>query len=215
MIVDPWVLLAFLPAALALNLTPGADMMFCLGQGLRAGPRAAVAASGGISLGVFVHAGLAGAGLSALIAAVPGALDVIRWVGVAYLMVLAVQALRAGPVGMDAARQVRPRAAVRAFGRAFGQGLAVNLTNPKVILFVLAFVPQFVDPARGAVLGQFAVYGAVLSLGGFIINGAVGVFAAGAAGRLTGNPAFARALGWISAGIFTGLALRLALMEKG
>ena len=210
MIVDPWVLLAFLPAALALNLTPGADMMFCLGQGLRAGPRAAVAASGGISLGVFVHAGLAGAGLSALIAAMPGALDVIRWVGVAYLMVLAVQAVRAGPLGMEAARQVRPRAAVRAFG----QGFVVNLTNPKVILFVLAFVPQFVDPSR-AVLAQFLVYGAVLSLGGFIINGAVGVFAAGAAGRLTGNAAFARALGWISAGIFTGLALRLALMQKG
>jgi len=211
MIVDPWVLLAFVPAALALNLTPGADMMFCLGQGLRAGPREAMAASAGISLGVFVHAGLAGIGLSALIAAMPGALDVIRWVGVAYLMVLAVQALRAGPIGAGMARQVRPHAA----WRAFGQGLAVNLTNPKEILFVLAFVPQFVDPTRGAVLGQFVVYGAVMSLGGFIINGAVGVFAAGAAGRLTGNPAVARALGWISAGIFMGLALRLALMQKG
>ena len=207
MIVDPWVLLAFVPAALALNLTPGADMMFCLGQGLRAGPRPAVAASAGISAGVFVHAGVAGIGLSAVIAAMPGALDVIRWVGVGYLLVLAVQALRAGPIGAGMARQVRPRAA----WRAFGQGLAVNLTNPKVILFVLAFVPQFVDPARG----QFVVYGAVMALGGFVINGAVGVFAAGAAGRLTGNPAVARALGWISAGIFTGLALRLALMQKG
>lgn len=211
MIVDPWVLLAFLPAALALNLTPGADMMFCLGQGLRAGPRAAVAASGGIALGGIVHAVIAGLGLSALIAAMPGALDVIRWVGVAYLMTLAVQALRAGPVGLDAARQVRPRAA----WRAFGQGLIVNLTNPKVILFVLAFVPQFVDPARGAVLAQFMIYGAVLSVGGFIVNGAVGVFAAGAAGRLAGNLGLARVLGWISAGIFTGLALRLALMQKG
>ena len=211
MIVDPWVLLAFLPAALALNLTPGADMMFCLGQGLRAGPRAAVAASAGIALGGMIHAAIAGLGLSALIAAVPGALEVIRWVGVAYLMLLAVQALRAGPVLRDAVRQVRPRAA----WRAFGQGLVVNLTNPKVILFVLAFVPQFVDPARGAVLGQFMIYGAVLSLGGFVVNGAVGVFAAGAAGRLAGNLRIARVLGWISAGIFTGLALRLAMTQKG
>lgn len=211
MIVDPWVLLAFLPAALALNLTPGADMMFCLGQGLRAGPRAAVAASAGIALGGMIHAAIAGLGLSALIAAVPGALEVIRWVGVAYLMLLAVQALRAGPVVRDAVRQVRPRAA----WRAFGQGLVVNLTNPKVILFVLAFVPQFVDPARGAVLGQFMLYGAVLSLGGFVVNGAVGVFAAGAAGRLAGNLRIARVLGWISAGIFTGLALRLAMTQKG
>ena len=211
MIVDPWVLLAFLPAALALNLTPGADMMFCLGQGLRAGPRAAVAASAGIALGGMIHAAIAGLGLSALIAAAPGALEVIRWVGVAYLMLLAVQALRAGPVVRDAVRQVRPRAA----WRAFGQGLVVNLTNPKVILFVLAFVPQFVDPARGAVPGQFMLYGAVLSLGGFVVNGAVGVFAAGAAGRLAGNLRIARVLGWISAGIFTGLALRLAMTQKG
>lgn len=215
MIVDPWVLLAFLPAALALNLTPGADMMFCLGQGLKAGSRPAVAASGGIALGVFLHAWLAGIGLSALIAAMPGALDVIRWVGVAYLVLLAVQALRTAPMTTAMARQAQPRAAERASWRAFGQGLGVNLTNPKVILFVLAFVPQFVDPSRGAVMGQFLIFGAVMALGGFIVNGAVGVFAAGAAGRLAGNARFARMLGWISAGIYTGLALRLALMQKG
>ncbi len=211
MIVDPVILLAFLPAALALNLTPGADMMFCLGQGLRAGPRVAVAASAGIALGGVFHAAIAGLGLSALIAAVPGALDVIRWIGVAYLLYLAVQALRSTPVSTAMARQVRPRAA----HRAFLQGLVVNLTNPKVILFVLAFVPQFVDPARGAVLGQFLIYGVVLSLGGFAVNGAVGVFAAGAAGRMADNLHLARLLGWISAGIFTALALRLALMQKG
>jgi len=211
LIVDPVILLAFLPAALALNLTPGADMMFCLGQGLRAGPRVAVAASAGIALGGVFHAAIAGLGLSALIAAVPGALDVIRWIGVAYLLYLAVQALRSTPVSTAMARQVRPRAA----HRAFLQGLVVNLTNPKVILFVLAFVPQFVDPARGAVLGQFLIYGVVLSLGGFAVNGAVGVFAAGAAGRMADNLHLARLLGWISAGIFTALALRLALMQKG
>ncbi|MGR3475573.1 MAG: LysE family translocator, partial [Sulfitobacter sp.] len=92
--VDALTLLAFVPAALALNLTPGADMMFCLGQGLRSGPRAALAASAGISAGALVHVTLAGLGLGALVAALPWALDLIRWLGVAYLLWLAVQTLR-------------------------------------------------------------------------------------------------------------------------
>jgi len=207
MSVDPIVLLAFVPAALALNLTPGADMMFCLGQGLRSGARPAVAASAGISVGAFVHAALAGLGLSALIAALPWAFDVIRWIGVAYLLFLAWQSLRQGLLDATAA----PAPALRAFK----EGLLVNLTNPKVILFVLAFVPQFVDPARGAVLMQFLIFGAVLALGGFIVNGLVGVFAGGIGRRLTQSPGFARWLGRVSAGIFAGLALRLALLERG
>jgi len=207
MIVDPLVLLAFIPAALALNLTPGADMMFCLGQGLRSGSRPALAASAGISVGAFFHAGLAGLGLSALIAAMPGAFDVIRWAGVAYLLFLAWQSLRQGALSSSAA-------AAPAL-RAFREGLLVNLTNPKVILFVLAFVPQFVDPARGAVLLQFLIFGAVLALGGFVINGLVGVFAGGIGRKLTGSPVFARWLGRVSAGIFAGLAVRLALLERG
>lgn len=207
MIVDPLVLLAFIPAALALNLTPGADMMFCLGQGLRSGARPAVAASAGISVGAFFHAGLAGLGLSALIAAMPGAFDVIRWAGVAYLLFLAWQSLRQGALSSSAT-------AAPAL-RAFREGLLVNLTNPKVILFVLAFVPQFVDPARGAVLLQFLIFGTVLALGGFVINGLVGVFAGGIGRKLTGSPVFARWLGRVSAGIFAGLAVRLALLERG
>ena len=175
--VDALTLLAFVPAALALNLTPGADMMFCLGQGLRSGPRAALAASAGISAGALVHVTLAGLGLGALVAALPWALDLIRWLGVAY----------------------------------FNTGFIVNLTNPKVILFVLAFLPQFVVPEAGPVLAQFLTFGAVLALGGFVINGAVGVFAAGIGRRLAGG---GRVLGWISSGIFVALAARLAMMER-
>ena len=93
--VDALTLAAFIPAALALNLTPGADMMFCLGQGLRSGPRAAVAASAGISLGSFVHVTLAALGLGAVIAAVPWSFDLIRWIGVVYLLFLAWRALQA------------------------------------------------------------------------------------------------------------------------
>jgi len=201
--VDPVMLLAFVPAGLALNLTPGADMMFCLGQGLRSGPRAALAASAGISLGAFVHAAVAGLGLGALVATVPFAFEVIRWVGVAYLLWLAVQALRhAGAKGDVPAITAR---------RAFRAGLLVNLSNPKVILFVLAFVPQFVVPGAGSVLGQFLIFGAILSLGGFIVNGAVGVFAGGAGRRLARG---SRVLDWVSASVFTALAARLAILER-
>jgi threonine/homoserine/homoserine lactone efflux protein len=206
MIVDPVVMLAFIPAALALNLTPGADMMFCLGQGLRGGPRAALAADAGIAVGGMVHVLVAGLGLGALVARAPWLFEVIRWVGVAYLLWLAVQALRAGPVG-----------AVKVAGsssRAFRDGLLVNLTNPKVILFVLAFVPQFVDAAR-PVLPQFLVFGAILSLGGLGVNGLVGVGAGGIGQRMARSPGFARWLGRVSAGVFAALAVRLAVMQRG
>ncbi|WP_158969269.1 LysE family translocator [Chachezhania sediminis] len=201
--VEPLTLLAFVPAALALNLTPGADMMFCMGQGLQHGRRAAWAASAGISAGSSIHVTLAGLGLGAVVAAQPWLFDVIRWAGVAYLLWLAAQSLRAGPV----------RPTTRGGDHAFRDGLVVNLTNPKVILFVLAFIPQFVSPDH-PVLPQFLVYGAVLGLGGFIVNGLVGVFAGSIGRRLAGNEGVSRWLGRISAGIFGALALRLALMER-
>ncbi|WP_022704932.1 LysE family translocator [Pseudorhodobacter ferrugineus] len=205
--VDALTLLTFVPAALALNLTPGADMMFSLGQGLRSGPRAAVAAAAGITAGGMVHVTLAGLGLGALVAAHPGLFDLIRWVGVAYLLWLAVQSLRHSALARSTAPALAPLAAFR-------DGALVNLTNPKVILFVLAFIPQFVDPARGAVLVQFLIFGAVLGMGGMIVNSAVGIFAAGLGRHLATSPQLSRNLGRISAGIFAALALRLALLQK-
>ena len=204
--IDPVVLLAFVPAALALNLTPGADMMFCFGQGLRSGARSAVAASAGISTGAMIHVALAGLGLGALVAAYPLAFDLIRWVGVAYLLYLAWGAFRHQHLPSDT--QGAPAA------RAFRSGLYVNLTNPKVILFVLAFIPQFVDPLAGSVLVQFLIFGAIISIGGFVINAGVGLFAGGAGRVLTGSPRAARVLGWVSGSIFAGLALRLAVLER-
>jgi threonine/homoserine/homoserine lactone efflux protein len=202
--IDPWVFIAFVPAALALNLTPGPDMAFCLGQGLRSGPRAAVAASAGVALGGMIHTALAGLGLGAVVAALPGAFDVIRWIGVVYLVYLAWGAFRS-PAGTRAIGHAM------SVWRAFGSGLAVNLANPKVILFVLAFVPQFVVPQAGPVLMQFLVFGAMMGLGGLVINGAVGVFASTLGRRLAGG---GRVLGWISGGIFIALAARLAVLEQ-
>jgi threonine/homoserine/homoserine lactone efflux protein len=204
--VDTLTLLAFIPAGLALNLTPGADMMFCLGQGLRGGWRAAMAANVGIAVGGMVHVTLAALGLGALVAAHPAAFEAIRWLGVAYLLWLAVSALRSPlPTGAE----VRPQPVLRVFG----QALMVNLLNPKVILFILAFLPQFVDPAR-PILPQFLTLGVVFSLGGLVVNGVVGLFAGSIGQRLARSAAFARWLGRISAGIFGALALRLALLQR-
>lgn len=208
--IDPIVLLTFVPAALALNLTPGADMMFCLGQGMRSGARPAVAASAGISVGSLVHVVLAGLGLSAVVQTVPWLFDVIRWVGVGYLLYLASGAFRGafGGAAVTAANGLG-----MASLRAFRAGLFVNLTNPKVILFVLAFIPQFVDPSR-PVLAQFLVFGSVLGLGGFVINALVGIFAGGASRALAGSAAAQKWLGRVTGGIFVALAARLAMIER-
>lgn len=205
--VDPLTLLAFVPAGLALNLTPGADMMFCLGQGLKSGRGAAMAANFGIALGGMVHVTLAALGLGALVAAHPAAFEVIRWLGVGYLLWLALGALRASPFATDARVEKVP-----AF-RVFLQALLVNLLNPKVILFILAFLPQFVDPSR-AILPQFLTLGVVFSLGGLVVNGAVGLFAGSIGQRVAKSANLSRWLSRISATIFGALALRLALMPR-
>ena len=191
--VAPLTLLSFIPAAVALNLTPGADMMFCLGQGLRGGPQAGMAAHFGIACGGAVQIMLAGLRLGALVAAQPWAFDAIRWLGVCYLLVLAGQAVRGGAVTARA-MQVLP------VGRVFRQGLVVNLFNPKVILFILAFLPQFLT------------LGAVFCAGGLVVNGLIGVMAGGIGARLA---RLSRWLAWLSAMVFAGLALRLAVMQRG
>jgi threonine/homoserine/homoserine lactone efflux protein len=205
--VDPLTLLAFIPAGLALNLTPGADMMFCLGQGLKSGRRAAMAANFGIAVGGMVHTLLAALGLGALVAAHPAAFEAIRWLGVGYLLWLAVAALRDGP------GTFKPDARTFPAGKIFLQALMVNLMNPKVILFILAFLPQFVDPSR-PILAQFMTLGAVFCLGGLIVNGAVGLFAGSIGQRVARSAGLAKWLSRISATIFGALALRLALMPR-
>lgn len=209
MIVDPLTLAAFVPAALALNVTPGADMMFCLAQGIRGGPRVAAAASAGISAGAMVNVLLAGIGLGALVAAHPNLFEVIRWAGVAYLVVLGWRALRT-PLGQTDAPVLR-QATVR---RAFREAVVVNITNPKVILFILAFLPQFVDPARGGVLWQFLILGGVFGITGFCVNASVGIFAGGIGRVLTGSPRIERAVRALSATVFGLLALKLALEAR-
>ncbi|WP_323769442.1 LysE family translocator [Antarctobacter sp.] len=202
MIVDPILLLAFIPAGLALNVTPGPDMMFCLAQGLRGGPRCGWAASAGVAMGGMVHVLLAGLGLGALVSALPGAFDVIRWGGAAYLAWIAWRTLRTPIAGSDAPVMVPSKAA--------RQGFVVNITNPKFIFFVLAFVPQFID-ASLPVLPQFLAYGALMATGGLLVNGLVGQFSGRLRRKLEGGSKTERALRYGCATLFGGLAVRLAI----
>ncbi len=201
MAMDPLTIAAFMGAAFLLYLTPGADMMFTLASGMSGGPKAGLAAAAGISLGVLVHVSLAAAGLAALILAYPAAYDAIRYVGAAYLAFLAWQNWRAG----NHLTQPKGRATV---WRAFRRGFLTNLLNPKVALFVLAFLPQFTDPAVGPVWQQILWLGLFLGIGGILSDGAYGVFAGVMAARLRRSSGVMHK---ISAIVFGGLAARLVL----
>lgn len=192
-------LLAFALAGLALNLTPGADVMFATASGLRGGPRAGMAAGLGVGLGGALHVTLAALGLSAVIAAHPGALAAIRWGGAVYLLWLAVAAWRAGPAGADRNGAVAPLAALR-------RGFLANALNPKVILFILAFLPQFTDPAHGPVWQQIVLLGALFTLTGTLVTMGYGALAGGLGQSLGGSLG---ALNKLAAVIFAGLAARL------
>ncbi len=199
----------FIPTALALNMTPGNDMLFCLGQGIKSGPRAGNAASLGIATGAMIHTLLAGLGLAALVAAHPVALEVLRWLGIAYLVWLAIGAFRSQGQDLTPAETKRSSAF-----SAWRDGIVVNLLNPKIIVFVLAFIPQFVDASRGSILVQFLIFGLILNVGGTIINCLVGSFA-GKLGQLFARSArIARGFQIFTGCVFLGLAAKLAFDKR-
>ncbi|WP_430473534.1 LysE family translocator [Thalassospira lucentensis] len=199
----------FIPTALALNMTPGNDMLFCLGQGIKSGPKAGNAASFGIATGAMIHTLLAGLGLAALMAAHPVALEVLRWAGIAYLVWLAIGAFRAGTQTLEPAKTKRSSAF-----SAWRDGIVVNLLNPKIIVFVLAFIPQFVDASRGSVLGQFLIFGLILNIGGTIINCLVGGFAGKLGAVLSRSAKIARGFQIFTGCVFLGLAAKLAFDNR-
>ncbi|PKR58721.1 LysE family translocator [Thalassospira lohafexi] len=200
----------FIPTALALNMTPGNDMLFCLGQGIKSGPVAGNAASLGIATGAMIHTLLAGLGLAALVAAHPVALEVLRWLGIAYLVWLAINAFRSGDQNLAPAKTTQSSAF-----RAWRDGIVVNLLNPKIIVFVLAFIPQFVDASRGSVLVQFLIFGLILNIGGTIINCLVGGFAGKLGVTLSRSKRVARGFQIFTGCVFLGLAAKLAFDRRG
>ena len=196
---DPTLLLAFIGAGLLLNLTPGADFVFISASGISGGPRVGMAAAVGVNLGILVHIAMASAGLSALLIAFPLAYDVIRYVGAAYLIYLAVQAWRStGEIGQGKAAP--------SLWVAVRRGFITNLLNPKTALFIFAFIPQFTDPAIGPIWMQILFLGGIIAWVGIAFALSLGALAGIFTNVLKSR---ARFLNRLSAVMFAGLAARL------
>ncbi|MBI2256999.1 MAG: LysE family translocator [Proteobacteria bacterium] len=201
----------FFLAALALNLTPGADMTYVIARTATQGRAAGVAASFGIAGGSFVHTALAAFGVSAILAHSEAAFVTVKAVGAAYLLFLAWKALKTGAARATSSQALPPIP----LERIFAEGVLTNVLNPKVALFILAFLPQFVDPnAAGPVWLQILFLGTLFNISGTTVNCVVALSTAAAAGLVRGSASLGRWLNRLSALVFVGLAIRLALAER-
>ena len=194
----------FLAAGLALNLTPGPDMLYVAARAASEGRGAGIASALGIGAGTFVHIALVAGGLAALLAAVPVAYTAIRLLGAAYLVYLGVRALLRPSALAERALAPASRWAV------FRQGVITNVLNPKVALFFLAFLPQFVDPGRGNAALQVLALGLLFDISGTIVNLGVALGASGAAGWLRRSARVGQGLERATGILFIALGLRLA-----
>jgi threonine/homoserine/homoserine lactone efflux protein len=194
----------FATAALLVNLTPGPDLLFVAGSSLAHGRRAGVMAALGVGAGCLLHTALAAVGVAALIAASPAAFRALQWLGAAYLVWMGLRMLfaRSGPAAAAAAR-VDP-------GRVFWQGAVTNALNPKVAMFFLAFLPQFISAeAPHSTLG-FVVLGTLFNLGGTAVNVAIALAAGSVQAAAGGGAALGRWLPRAAGAVFVALGVRLA-----
>jgi threonine/homoserine/homoserine lactone efflux protein len=211
----PWLgqLPLFMLATLVLNATPGVDLLLTVSRTLQSGVRAGTLAALGISAGCVLHALAAAFGLAALLAMSATAFALVKWAGAAYLAWLGIGLLRAAwraPASAAAATTPAPIQAMPvSMAAEFRRGLLTNLLNPKVALFFLAFLPQFIPALTPHKTAAFLALGAIFVAQGTLFLLAVVVLSA----RLARRPAVARGARWLQALgglLFLGLALRLA-----
>ena len=211
----------FLIAALLLNISPGPDLAYITAQTAIHGRKIGVFSSLGVCSGAFVHVVAAALGLSAILATSALAFSVVKWVGVAYLVWLGIGALRnsfakRGPNDTASEISAAKRSRVRAMTafQAWRQGAMIDVLNPKVAIFFMAFLPQFVDPVVGDGAVQFLVLGTLVNVIGFCVETVVVLTIGFAATRLRGNGSLGIWLQRSLGGIFIALGVRLALSER-
>ena len=206
---DAVTLLVFGLAALALIVVPGPAVLYIVSQSIDRGRLAGFVAALGIAAGALVHVAAAAIGLSSILVSSAAAFDAVKYAGAAYLICMGLWTIvrrrdeeRAGP---SSERRLRRR---------FGQGVIVNVLNPKTALFFFAFLPQFIDPERGTAALQIAVLG-LLFVAIAVVSDSVWALAAGTASeRLRGNRRFLSVQRYVSGSVFVGLGALTAAAKR-
>lgn len=203
---------SFLSAALILNLSPGPDFAFIFGQTLRGGKRAGFAAMFGIWTGAMVHVGLAAVGLSAILATSAVAFSIVKYIGAAYLVWLGLSALRAKqPSFLDPSV---PSSDSSSLWPIFRQGVLNDILNPKVALFFLAFLPQFIVEGQGPVPAQFLLHGVMIIVTAAVVEPPLILLGDRLANRLRRSARIALWMERTVGAILVALGIRLALQPR-
>jgi threonine/homoserine/homoserine lactone efflux protein len=205
---DLHLVLAFVAATALLSLIPGPDLLFIVANGVAGGRRVGIVAALGMSTGLAVHTVAAAFGLGLLIQSAPQALRIVRIAGAVVLLYLAVTTWRSSRRAGEVAAVRLPRRSLR---RTYLMATLTNLANPKVILFYLAFVPQFVTLGAGAapVAVQMLALGLIFITVGLSVDGTAGLVSGALSERITGRSGLRAWMERLSAGVFAGLAVRL------
>lgn len=200
----------FLTAAVLLNLSPGPDIAFILGQTVKGGRKAGFAAMLGIWTGAFGHVLMAAAGLSVILATSAVAFSAVKWVGAGYLIWLGIQALRSdGGKFIAEGVATDPNALV-----IYKQGALVGLLNPKVAIFFLAFLPQFVVVGAGPVAAQLFLHGFLIIVVAAVIEPPLVLLGGKLTTKLRGNPRIGLWMDRSLGAIFVALGIRLAMEQR-
>lgn len=206
---DLGILLMFFTTSLLLALSPGPDNLFVMTQAARQGRKAGLFVTLGLCTGLLFHTAAVTFGLAALFKASSVAFTVLKFTGAGYLLYLAWLSFRAGTVS-------GPTAAVDHLSSAalYRRGIIMNITNPKVSIFFLAFLPQFADPINGQLSVQLLLLGGFFIIATFIVFGAISILAGVFGERFRGSAFAQKVLNRAAAGIFAGLAMKLALAQR-
>lgn len=209
MVFETSTLIAFLAACIAIILAPGPAQALVLSRSISDGKKSGIMTALGLNVGTIFHALAAGLGLSTILATSALAFEIVKYLGAAYLIYLGIRELWS-----EQHTDALTKAPGLSPAQAFNKAVVTGILNPKVALFFLAFLPQFVDPARGSVMVQFVLLGLIMAALDIIYESGLALVASVLSSRLAHSSRFALWRKRITGGVLVGLGIRLALLNR-